>query len=554
MSNEIESQGVNSNSIIGLSKVVVEYMENNTDIIVTPDTPLPVTGTFITNPETPLDVNITNTESIPVYNANSQGIFGDSIVANLSQEVALKFHYGIDDIDEVNVLELNSATVSESNSKLVLSTGTTLNSLACVTTHDYLRYRSGLGALARFTFGVTTGLSGTEQTAGIGDEEDGLFFSYRYYDESGIPDMCIVKRSFGKREIRTLIITTGSNSANGVTITLNGTAFVVSVSNNSGNANQTATNIVANFSSNDWQAFAQGNIVTFISVRAEGKSGLFSFSAGSTGTIATINQEVAGATPNEDIIPRTNWSYDKADGSGQLPLINWANGNVFQIKYQWLGFGMLSFYIENPNSGLFVKVHSIEYANSQTIPSLGNPTLPVYFCADNHDTTNNVTMFSSSAACFIEGTSDNAVGEITKSLTITGNCTTSETLLFSIFNPLFHKNKNSRIQIAIQNISVSAADGVTFRFYKDASLTGTANWIPRATNSTIYYDTSSTNFSGGYLEYGARVEQQSNNTLTTSDISRGLITLHPNEILSVQATSDVGNVKVGISINWIEFV
>lgn len=579
--NKLEAQAANSNSIIGLSKVVVEYMDAGVDVIVTPSTPLPVTGSFTATatiaepisisyidgeteipvtPTEPLPVTINGTniglpeaDPLPVFQPISQGAFGDQIVANLSQEIALMFNYGIDS-DLINTLTQNSGAVTTLNSRMLISTGTTANSLAVVRSLDFLRYRPGYGGLARFTLGVTTGITNTEQTAGVGNEEDGLFFSYRDHDESGIPDMCIVRRYFGAREIRYLTITVGSNAANNVTITLNGTVFTVAVSNNSGAANQTATNIATNFSSNDWIATAHGNIVAFRAIYAEAKGGTFSFAAGSTGITASLTQKVVGIAANEEVIPSSSWNYDKADGTGTLPDINWANGNIFQIKYQWLGYGMIQFYIEDPILGRFIRVHAIEYANSNTFPTVGNPTFPFYFHADNGATTSNISMFTASCGGFVEGSTSRATGGNAKTYTTSGSCGSSGTLLASLYNPNNYKNKNSRIQVSVSDISVSAADAVTFRFYKNSALTGTASWVSIGTNSAMYYDESSTGYSGGDLSCAIRAEHQTNNSLTSTDLGNSFLTLHPDETLSIVATSDAGTVKVGCSINWVEYL
>ena len=597
------SDSVQSQSGPVYKSVIVEYRDGSQVVDVTPDTPLPVTGTFTTNPETPLDVNITNdsenpvpitgdvnvtepisisfndgdteipvtpteplpvtingtniglpeADPLPVFQPVSQGAFGDQIVANLSQEIALMFNYGIDS-DILGTLTQNSGSISASNSRMLISTGTTANSLAVVTSKDYLRYRPGYGGLARFTLGVTTGVTNTEQTAGVGNEEDGLFFSYRDHDESGIPDMCIVRRYFGAREIRYLTVTVGSNAANNVTITLNGTVFTVAVSNNSGDANQTATNIATNFSSNDWTATAHGNIVAFRAIDAEAKGGSFSFAAGATGITATLAQKVVGIAASEEVIPSSSWNYDKADGTGTLPDINWANGNIFQIKYQWLGYGMIQFYIEDPTLGRFIRVHAIEYANTNTFPTVGNPTFPFYFYADNGATTSNINMFTASCGGFVEGSTSRATGGNAKTYTTSGSCGSSGTLLASLYNPNNYKNKNSRIQVSISDISVSAADAVTFRFYKNSALTGTSSWVSIGTNSAMYYDESSTGYSGGDLSCAIRAEHQTNNTLSANDIGSSFLTLHPDETLSIVATSDAGTVKVGCSINWVEYL
>ena len=575
------SNGLSAQSGPAFKNVVVEYIENGNGIEVTPDTPLPVTGEFTATatisepiaisysdgeseipvtPTEPLPVTINGTniglpeaDPLPVFQPVSQGAFGDQLVANLSQEIALMFNYGIDS-DILETLTQNTGSVSASNSRMLLSTGATSNSLAMAKSKDYLRYRPGYGGLVRFTLGVTTGIAGTEQTAGIGNEEDGLFFSYREHDESGTPDMCIVRRYFGAREVRYLTITVGSNAANNVTITLNGTVFTVAVSNNSGDANQTATNIATNFSSNDWTATAHGNIVAFSAIDAEAKGGSFSFSAGATGITATLTQKVVGVAASEEVIPSSSWNYDKADGTGTLPDINWANGNIFQIKYQWLGYGMIQFYIEDPTLGRFIRVHAIEYANTNAFPTVGNPTFPFYFYANNGSTSTDVSMFTASCGGFVEGNTSKSTGGNLKTYTTSGSCGSSGTLLASLYNPNNYKNKNSRIQVNVSDVSVSAADAVTFRFYKNAALTGTATWTSIGTNSCIFYDEGSSTCSGGDLACAIRAEHQTNNTLVAKDLSLGVFTIHPGDTISIVATSDAGTVKVGCSINWIEYL
>lgn len=580
------SDSVQSQSGPVYRSVVVEYRDGDKIVEASPGTPLPVTGTMTTDPETPLDVNVaepiaisytdgevevpvTPTEPLPVlvkgnssfpeadplpvFQPVSQGAFGDQLVANLSQEIALMFNYGVDS-DIIAILTQNSGSVTASNSRMLVSTGGTANSLAVARSRDYLRYRPGYGGLVRFTLGVTTGVAGTEQTAGVGNEEDGLFFSYREYDESGVPDMCIVRRYFGAREIRYLTVTGGSTSAGNVTITLNGAAFTVAVANNSGAINQTVSDIVANFSSSAWSAHAYGNIVCFRAIEVGARGGAYSFSAGTTGSAAAVSQKVAGASASEEVIPRSSWNYDKADGTGTLPVIDWSKGNIFQIKYQWLGYGMLQFYIEAPEIGRFIRVHAIKYANTSTTPTIGNPTLPFFFYASNGSNATNISMFTASCGGFVEGSTSKSTGGNLKTYTTNGSCGSSGTLLASLLNPNNYSGKNSRIQVSVTDVSASAADAVTFRFYKNATLTGAASWTSVAANSCMFYDEGSATSSGGDLVCAIRAEHQTNNTLSARDLSLGVFSIHPGDTISVVATSDAGTVKVGCSINWIEYL
>jgi len=547
MSNSLQSQ-----SQPVYKAVVVEYKDGNNEVAVSANNPLPVTGTITTG-----DSGLPEADPLPVFQPISQGAFGDQLVANLSQEIALMFNYHLDSDALISITQ-NSATVTVSNSKMILATGGVMNSLAVAKSKDCLRYRPGYGGLVRFSLGVTTGYTGTEQTAGIGDEEDGLFFSYRDHDASGVPDMCIVRRYFGAKEIRYLTLTGGSTSATNTTITLNGVAFTVAVSNNSSAVNLTATNIANNFSSTDWTASAFGNLVVFTAIHAGVKSGSYSFSAGTSGITTSpsgqLTQKVAGVNKSEEVVPSSSWNYDKADGTGTLPDIDWSKGNIYQIKYQWLGYGMIQFYIEDPSLGRFIRVHAIRYANQNTTPTVSNPTFPFYFYAANPTESSNVSMFTSSCGGFVEGNTGRATGGNKKTYTVSDNCGDSGTLLSTLYNPNNFKNKHSRVQVSITDLSVSAASAVTFRFYRNAALTGTASWTSIGTNSCMYYDEGSSGYTGGELVCAIRVEQQSNNNLSAQDVSDGVLIMHPDEMLSIVATSDNGTVKVGCSINWIEYL
>ena len=78
-------------------------------------------------------------------------------------------------------------------------------------------------------------------------------------------------------------------------------------------------------------------------------------------------------------------------------------GNVYQIQFQYLGFGAIRFFIEDSASGEFVLVHTIEFANNNTTPSVSNPTFRIGWLVNNFGNTTSVRVQGSSAGAFIEG-------------------------------------------------------------------------------------------------------------------------------------------------------
>lgn len=98
-------------------------------------------------------------------------------------------------------------------------------------------------------------------------------------------------------------------------------------------------------------------------------------------------------------IPQTSWNVDPLDGTGPSGAnINFDDGygNVFQVQFQYLGFGGISYGVENPQTGKFVLVHLIKYSNANTTPSFMVPSFPLRISSTN--TTNNTDIIVQTAS------------------------------------------------------------------------------------------------------------------------------------------------------------
>ena len=89
---------------------------------------------------------------------------------------------------------------------------------------------------------------------------------------------------------------------------------------------------------------------------------------------------------NEDVfIPQSEWNgIDIMDGNSDGEAIDPALGNVYQIQYEWLGFGGIEFSVMDPNTGRFINVHTIKYGNTSVRPSLSNPSMHIGAWAKNN--------------------------------------------------------------------------------------------------------------------------------------------------------------------------
>ena len=116
--------------------------------------------------------------SLVVNLAEPSAAFGEINTADNTPTCQVDFVYGINTTLVSNTVS-NNATVSATNGMAVLTTGTQVNSVALLTTLNYVKYRPGQGAKSRFTALFTTGVTGSTQIAGtIGNGTDGVAFGY----------------------------------------------------------------------------------------------------------------------------------------------------------------------------------------------------------------------------------------------------------------------------------------------------------------------------------------------------------------------------------------
>jgi hypothetical protein len=100
------------------------------------------------------------------------------------------------------------------------------------------------------------------------------------------------------------------------------------------------------------------------------------------------------------------------------------NGNVYRIVFQYLGFGALTFYIENPETGFFIPVHQIKYSNTALIPSVTSPNYKIGYGIES-SSTSSITLSAGSLSTFIQGLPLPAPLYRSYPLIITGNTITT---------------------------------------------------------------------------------------------------------------------------------
>ena len=250
-------------------------------------------------------------------------------------------------------------------------------------------------------------------------------------------------------------------------------------------------------------------------------------------------------------IPQTSWNGNRMLGNERfIQTLDPQKGNVYQIQYQWLGFGAIRFYIEDNVSGSLELVHTIRYANENTSVSVNNPTFP--FCAESANTTNNtdIQMKISSIGLFVEGKETNA-GDTRNAIDNEKTISTTETNILTIRNKSTYQSVTNAVIINPDFLTL-ASDGtknVTVRIYANTTLGGTPSYTDISTNTSVVdYDTAGTTITGGTLL--AVFELAKVDSLSQSFKEFNFL-LFPGQTMTFAAVSAANN-DVSVGISWAE--
>jgi len=324
--------------------------------------------------------------------------FGEVSVSQLTPVAQGDFVYNIVNDQIFNLGEYAGATVTAEDGMAVLSSGTSPTGSAVIQLRRGLKYKSGQGSMMRATALFGTPDVGNAQFIGLGNSECGYFVGY-FGGFFGV-----LHSEDGSREIRKLQVITGAGTGN-VTVTLNGNSILIPVTGAT-DVTQTAYQLslgdYSNLSDGGWLADAVGDSVYFLSARSGPLTG--SYSVAGSGISGTFSRTREGVAQFNTFIPSASFNVDRLDGSGPSEMVlNPQLGNIYQIGFQYLGFGNAKFAVENPETGLMTEFHQIKNANNRTTPVLKNPNASILATSANIGGTTNVDLRTVSMAAFTEG-------------------------------------------------------------------------------------------------------------------------------------------------------
>ena len=269
---------------------------------------------------------------------------------------------------------------------------------------------------------------------------------------------------------------------------------------------------------------------------------------GYNGATFGINRRYNGSN---NFVAQSSWNGDVMDGTGPSGMtLDPTKGNVYKIQYQWLGFGNIQFYIENPSTGAFQLVHTIRYANSSTATSLLNPAMQINIQANNTSNNTNISIRSPSMSAFVQGTLISTGNNF--SYANSKSIGTSPVSIFGLRNNATFNGITNYKSIFITGMSFTNGNQISVI---QLILNGTIGGAPVYTNissttSVASFDTAGTSVTGGTTIITFYRDTVSSFAFDLTDLN---LYLEAGDVLSVVANNVAGfSQTLYASLNWIE--
>lgn len=470
--------------------------------------------------------------------------FGEQITSHKTPVVQIANKYRIDpaNLNDIEIFEATGGSADNDVNMFRCQTGTSVGGYGVVRSKETLNYRAGQGVEAMLTASFTTGVALSLQFAGMFNLTETLAFGYDGADFS------VIHEYNGIAEIQTIQVT--ATGAGFCAVTLDSVVsgpIAVTNSNVQTNAEEITTALTADATLNGSWRFEQIDDKVFCIAKSVGdKTGTMSVSGGVT---ATITEESAGQAKTENNTAQSNWNRatEPFDNFDPTKL------NIYKIQFGYLGVANINFSIYNPNTGKFVLVHAIEWANANTVPHLGKPNLKVGWTAASLGASGtNLTVKGASGAIFLEGDEvikNNTFADVETVGSVGGTLTN----LITIKNRIIYGSKYNLGKVFPLLISIDNEHnkGLIVEVFRDADVAGTTNFqYEDEFNSLIIADKSGTTVSGGTLIDAFVVAANSSEVVDLTQLKTEIL---PEERFTISAKTVTGtatNTTVGIT--WKE--
>jgi len=423
-----------------------------------------------------------------------------------------------------------------------VNTNTSVGGYGAIQSFRSLNYKAGMGGLGRFTAVFPSGgIANSWQGVGFLNLGDELSFGYNG------TEFGMWHRHDGKAEVRRLELSAAGNGSETATVTVNSTPYTIPLSENAIEDNAYE---LEQFFATGVSAFGayQNNSGISICYLSDGqKTGTFSYSSNGTSN-GSWSVLTTGVTKTSDFYPQTGWNIDPR------PSLDPTKGNVYQIKFQYLGYGNIIGSIENPETANFEPVHMIKYSNANTSPSLGNPSLHMGLYCVSLGSTNDIPVRSASMAAYVQGSLIPTRNP--RSYSNVRSVGTTFTNLFTIRNKRIVNGLTNQVEIEPKFLTVftESSKGATVEVRANATVAGPTNFLDVGNSNLVSeVDVNGTTVSSdGRLLLSFVVPKDSSQTI---DLESLRIRIPPTLSVTISAKVNAGSASdTGASLVWYEDV
>ena len=459
--------------------------------------------------------------------------------------------YGLNDIEVAYHTGLvvgsgaNSASTTAANSLFTCATGTTIYSFADLQSRSRIRSKVGQGTTTRFAAFFSASVASAITVVGIGSGETGYFYAY-----NGTA-FGVLHSTGGVRKIETLTVTSKSTAIENATITLNGIAHTIALTDATASTTALTAYEISKGSYPGWTASQIGSTVVFVSGATGIKGGAYSMTSGTAA--GSMANTLTGVASTDTYIAQTAWNVDVCDGTGSTSnasgfLLDPSKGNVYEIRVNESSFGTINFVIEIPGTGgnnsSLVTVHSLNSQNTLTTVAASQPSMPFTMAATSAGSTTDVSVSVSGFASFLEGDKKNTGPRMSYDRSVTGYVQASSSIyypLMTIKNNTLYKGRANQSVINLLSFGAAHDDAtpVTYFLLSNATLLGTPSFAAYSADSCTSIDTAATTCSiadNNQKVFSLPIGQASGDSFIFPDE----ITLQPGETITIAARSVTG--------------
>lgn len=259
-------------------------------------------------------------------------------------------------------------------------------------------------------------------------------------------------------------------------------------------------------------------------------------------------------------VPQTSWNLDKCDGNNILPAMDWTKLNIFKISLQYLGAGVITFYVENPSTGFIVPIHQIRVPNSRNTTSLYNTSFQGVIYQEKPTVTFDLDPVNDRSNMRLGSMAIRHEGLITKnpqlfSVNTVTTGTTTETHVLTLDNPSYSSNflgKPNRIPIELNTLTLgvvtSANNTADYRLYLNKTITGTSYTDVNSNKTPIRYSTAGTLGVDGLLIASYALSSEDSIIIPYDNRTDQFFNLQPGSTYTITCITSGGTVEARTAV------